>query len=208
MTSRDLDALVTVLRKLDCCQLQGLATAGMLENITIAGMTTNEQIIEQVRTELQEISSMAGRLHCLARLYCWIGGLKDVLSPWNLYRIKPFNVNVMQFNLHRRIALELAMPGHPLVFVPEAAGRHRYACIIVGDTLNTSEHYVVCVCIWNHLRFVAVWASESVARERLRCALASALGGSTEYLWAGSFETLRQAYVVTRCNEVVQQAAP
>ncbi|KAL1481604.1 hypothetical protein MTO96_034349 [Rhipicephalus appendiculatus] len=208
MTARDLDALVTALRRLNCGQLKDLSTTTILDNFSFFGSSTKERIIEQVRAYLEGISPLSSRLHYVGVLYCWLAAPEDALSPWELYRVNPFKVTLIYFALHRRIARELGMQGYPQAFVPIAAPSRRYACVIVPDMAPTNEHCVICVCVWNSLSYVAVWAAELVGREHLRSALASALCGNPEDFRVGSFETLERAYLGAHLDELEQEASP
>ncbi|KAL1481603.1 hypothetical protein MTO96_034348 [Rhipicephalus appendiculatus] len=85
----------------------------ILDNFSVIGRTTKERIIDQVRAILQGISPLSHRLHYVGGIYCWLAAPEDVLSPWELYRANPFNVNMTDFGLHRRIARELGIQGLP-----------------------------------------------------------------------------------------------
>ncbi|KAL1473173.1 hypothetical protein MTO96_022448 [Rhipicephalus appendiculatus] len=206
MTTRDLDALITALSRLNYVQLRHLCTTNMLDNFSIVGTSTKERILSQVLANLEGISPLSDRLLCVGGLYCGIAALGNALSPWELYRVNPFKVNLIFFALHRRVARALAIPGYPIAFLPVATSRRRYACIIVPDIVPTTEHCVICLCVWNGLSHLAVWTAESVGREYLRSALASALCGDPEELRIGSYGTLESAYVAARYPAIDRQS--
>lgn len=206
MTLRDLNALTRALSRVDYWEIHRMSNARILDNFSILGMPTKQEMIDRVRAHLQAIHVPTHRLQLLAAAYCWLAGPSDVLSPWELYRLDSLNVNLTDFDLHERIGRELGIQGCPEAFVSRAEASRRYACIVVPDIVPTIEHCVICVCVWNSLTYVAVWASESVGREHLRSALATALCGNLENMRIGSFETLSKAYIAARCNEVAKQA--
>ncbi|KAL1481606.1 hypothetical protein MTO96_034351 [Rhipicephalus appendiculatus] len=180
MTTKDLDALDTALARLRHTKLLCLSFTTILENFTTFGPTSKRRILQKMP--------------------------EDALSPWQLYRVDPFKVTLIYFALHRRIARALAIPGYPIQFVPIDTSNRRSACIIVTDTVPTNEHRVICVCVWDSLTYVAVWAAESVRREYFQSALASALCGNPEDLRIGSYGTLEVAYAEARQDAMAPRA--
>ncbi|KAL1481605.1 hypothetical protein MTO96_034350 [Rhipicephalus appendiculatus] len=206
MTARDLDALITALRRLDYTKLRYLSATTLLDNFSITGRSTREEILHQVRANLEEVSPLSCRLYNAGRLYCWLAAPEDALSPWEVYRVNPLKVTLTCFAVHRHISRELGIQGYPQAFVPIATPSRRYACIIVPQTVPTSEHFVTCVCVWDSLNYVAVWAADSVVKGHLRSALASALCGNPDELRMGSYETLESAHMAARYNAMDRQA--
>lgn len=204
MTARDLHALATSLNRAPYGLLVRLKSVRTLEPFNLVG-STNQQIVNELLINLERIALVSQRLPFVGRLYCWLAK-QDLLLSWEVYRVDPFNVTLIYFALHNRIARALDDSGGSVSFVPLITLRARYGCIMIPGMVPTEEHRVVCLCVWHNRHFVAVWAAESVGRVYLRSALASALCGNPDELRIGSFQTLSNAYGAVWHSALDQQA--
>ncbi|KAL1423974.1 hypothetical protein MTO96_020656 [Rhipicephalus appendiculatus] len=199
MTARDLSAFATALSRAPSGLLVRLKRVRRLESFNLVG-STNQQIIDELLSNLERISLVSQRLPFVAKLYCWIAR-QDLLLSWEVYRVNPFDVTLIYFAPHRRIARALDVASGSVTFVPVITLRARYACIMIPGMEPAAEHRIVCLCVWNNRPFVAVWAAESVGRAHLHSALASALCGNPDELRVGSFDSLLSAYgAVSHCT--------
>ncbi|KAL1482983.1 hypothetical protein MTO96_050278 [Rhipicephalus appendiculatus] len=199
MTARDLSALAAALSRAPSGLLVRLKSVRRLESFNLVG-STNQQIIDELLSSLERISLVSQRLPFVAKLFCWIAR-QDLLLSWEVYRVNPFDVTLIYFAPHRRIARALDVATGSVTFVPVITLRARYACIMIPGVEPAAEHRIVCLCVWNNRPFVAVWAAESVGRAHLHSALASAFCGNPDKLRVGSFDSLLSAYgAVSHCT--------
>ncbi|KAL3244118.1 hypothetical protein MRX96_047276 [Rhipicephalus microplus] len=88
MMARDLNSLFTLLRRFNYEILLGLTVVDFVDSFSIAIMT-KEHVIDEVRTYLQGVEVVEGRLYCMAGLHCWLACPNNVLSPWGMYLVDP-----------------------------------------------------------------------------------------------------------------------
>ncbi|KAL1474172.1 hypothetical protein MTO96_038178 [Rhipicephalus appendiculatus] len=206
MTARDLSAFATALSRAPSGLLVRLKRVRRLESFNLVG-STNQQIIDELLSNLERISLVSQRLPFVAKLYCWIAR-QDLLLSWEVYRVNPFDVTLIYFAPHRRIARALDVASGSVTFVPVITLRARYACIMIPGMEPAAEHRIVCLCVWNNRPFVAVWAAESVGRAHLHSALASALCGNPDELRVGTVAWMVLGYSILRaCSSGTQTAA-
>ncbi|KAL1448008.1 hypothetical protein MTO96_028293 [Rhipicephalus appendiculatus] len=203
MTEKDLETLAENLSRTSAEQLRELDDGEILP-LPSFNVTSKRRAIWEIMSTLDSIMPTSGRLPYVARLYIWLS-VHKVLSTWVLYCVNPFKVPLIYFNVHRRIARMIGGPSHQVLLTPWKSPVARYACLVSPVTDPSTEHTVVCVCVWDGLPYVAIWAVGPITKERLHAMIALALKENSDKQRIGTYPDLASSYVAARTREELRK---
>ncbi|XP_065286380.1 uncharacterized protein [Dermacentor albipictus] len=177
MTTVDLTLLKSWLEELTLAQLYSLDDAGLTWLPPLQNKSHRRAVNDIIRA-LQDVTDQSQRLHCVARLHCWLIPRRSH-RPWHVIRFKTASILSNFSRLLSRVVTVLRVHYGEATLQWTLDDGTVFACLLVQNLGALSlDHEASYVVLWPGLPLMALFAPERHGMRRLLLALDRAIAGA------------------------------